>query len=119
MVATETEVTAKVSKPRGKRKQEDLPTMEDHQRRIAEIEELADTQIDLQDQLSALKEKVKDADENLVASMKRHDRTFYERQTWGKVILKESKTKARVTKFAVKPTGDDEETDAEPTGGGE
>ena len=112
MAATETEVTAQVSRRRGKRKQEDLPTMENHQRRIAEIEDLADIQIDLQDQLSALKEKVKDADENLVASMKRHDRNFYERQTWGKVILKESKTKAKVTKAVVK-SGGDEDSDSD------
>lgn len=84
-----------------KAKQADLPEMENHQRRIAEIEDLGDIQLDLQDQMDALKEKLKDADENLVASMKRHDRTFYHRPTWGKVILKESKTKAKVTKAVV------------------
>lgn len=110
MATTEVELTPKVSRRRGK-KQDDLPTMEDHQRRIAEIEDLADIQIDLQDQLSALKEKVKDADENLVASMKRHDRTFYERQTWGKVVLKESKTKAKVTKAVVATNVDEESAD--------
>ena len=85
--------------------------MKDHQRRIAEIEELGDRQIDLEDQVKALKEKLKDADDELVASMKRHDRTFYQRQTWGTVVLKESKTKARVTKAAPKTVvdGDGEE----------
>lgn len=43
MAATEVTITPKVSKRRGKAKQEDLPEMEDHQRRIAEIEDLADT----------------------------------------------------------------------------
>lgn len=111
MVATETEVTPKVSRRRGKAKQEDLPEMKDHQKRIAEIEDLADIQLDLMDEMSALKEKVKEADENLVASMKRHDRTFYQRQTWGKVVLKESKTKAKVTKAVVASNIDGESAD--------
>lgn len=116
MAATEVTLTPKVSKRgRGKKaKQDDLPTMEEHQKRIVEIEYLADIQIDLMDQMSSLKEQVKEADENLVASMKRHDRTFYQRQTWGKVILKESKTKAKVTKATVKSdadSADDESAD--------
>ena len=111
MAATETEVTAKVSRRRGKAKQEDLPEMEDHQRRIAEIEELGDIQLDLMDQLSALKEKVKEADENLVASMKRHDRTFYQRQTWGSVVLTEARVKAKVKKQVV-ASKDDEDGDS-------
>jgi len=114
MAATETTLTPQVTKRgRGKKvKQDDLPTMEDHQKKIAEIEDLADIQIDLTDQMSSLKEKVKEADENLVASMKRHDRTFYQRQTWGKVVLKESRTKAKVTKATVKPA-DDSDSDGE------
>lgn len=107
MATTEVTITPQVTKRRGRAKQEDLPEMEDHQRKIAEIEELADIQLDLMDQMSALKERVKEADENLVASMKRHDRTFYARETWGKVILKESKTKAKVTKATVKSAADD------------
>lgn len=91
-----------------KAKQDDLPTMEDHQRKIAEIEELGDIQKDLEDQMDALKMKLKEADENLVASMKRHDKTFYQRQTWGKVVLKESKTRAKVTKAAPTANVDDE-----------
>lgn len=119
-MSTATEVVegalnAKVSKRRGKAKQDDLPTMEEHQKKIAEIEDLADIQLDLMDQMSALKEKVKEADENLVASMKRHDRTYYSRQTWGTVVLKESKTKAKVTK-AVASTNVDDEGDADDTG---
>lgn len=92
--------TAKVTRKK-KGKQDDLPTMQDHQRRIAEIEDLGDVQSDLEDEMDALKMKLKEADDNLVASMKKHDRTFYQRQTWGKVILRESKTKAKVTKAAL------------------
>lgn len=112
MATTEVELTPKVSRRRGKAKQDDLPTMEEHQKKIAEIEDLADVQIDLMDQMSSLKEKVKEADENLVASMKRHDRTYYSRQTWGTVVLKESKTKAKVTKAVAASTVGDE-SDAE------
>ena len=117
MATAEVTLTPKATRKRGKAKQTDLPSMENHQRRIAEIEDLADVQMDLTDQMSSLKEKLKEADENLVASMKRHDKTFYQRQTWGKVILKESKTKAKVTK-AVPTTvvdGDGETTDTEDT----
>lgn len=91
-----------------KAKQDDLPSMEEHQRKIAEIEELGDIQKDLEDQMDSLKMKLKEADENLVASMKKHDRTFYARQTWGKVVLKESRTHAKVTKAAVATNVDDE-----------
>jgi hypothetical protein len=106
------DTTAKVSK--SKAKQDDLPTMQDHQRRIAEIEDAGDKQLDLEDQVKALKEKLKDADDELVASMKRHDRTFYHRQTWGKVILKESKTHARVTKSTPTTVVDSDGEDASP-----
>lgn len=117
MVATETTVTASVTRARGRKKakQDDLPSMEDHQRKIAEIEDLADLEQEANDRLSEAKEKHKDAMENLVASMKRHDKTFYQRQTWGKVVLKESKTTAKVTKATVKPTdADGDEGDSEP-----
>jgi hypothetical protein len=110
MATAEVELTPKVSRRRGKAKQDDLPTMEEHQKKIAEIEDLADVQLDLMDQMSSLKEKVKEADENLVASMKKHDRTFYARQSWGKVILKESRTHAKVTKAVVATDGDDEDS---------
>ena len=99
MATAEVTLTPKTTRKRGK--QTDLPSMENHQRRIAEIEDLADVQMDLTDRM--------------VASMKRHDKTFYQRQTWGKVILKESKTKAKVTK-AVPTTvvdGDGEAVDAD------
>lgn len=87
--------TATVTK-RGK--QAELLGVEPSQRKIAEIEELGDTLIDYEDQLSALKGKRDDAMDDLVASMKRHKRTYYNRQTWGTVTLTEAKTKARVKK---------------------
>lgn len=110
MAVAEVTLTPK-GKGRRKAKQDDLPSMESHQRRIAEIEEIADELVDLEDQLSAIKEKRNDAMENLVASMKRHDRSLYERQTWGRVILKESKTKASVKKQVIKPVDPDDEVD--------
>ena len=117
-MSTATEVidgalNAKVSRRgRGKAKQDDLPTMEEHQKKIAEIEDLADIQLDLMDQMSSLKEKVKEADENLVASMKRHDRTFYQRQTWGSVILKEGRVSAKVKKQIAASTDEDADGDS-------
>lgn len=95
-----------------KAKQDDLPTMEEHQKKIAEIEDLADAQLDLMDQMSSLKEKVKEADENLVASMKRHDRTYYSRQTWGSVVLTEAKVKAKVKKQVATSNVDEESDDS-------
>lgn len=113
MATAEVELMPKVSKRRGKAKQDDLPTMEEHQKKIAEIEDLADIQIDLMDQMSALKEKVKEADENLVASMKRHDRTYYSRQTWGSVVLKEGRVKATVKKAVVASSESDDADNVE------
>lgn len=98
--------TATVTK--AKAKQDDLPTMEDHQRRIPEIEDLGDAMKEIEDQLDALKSKYKDADDELVASMKRHERTFYHRQTWGKVVLSEPRTRAKVTKETIKPSDSDD-----------
>lgn len=83
---------------RAKAKQEELPGVEPSSRRIAEIEELGDALADLIDEKSAITEKVKEADENLVAAMKRRDKTFYSRQSWGSVIISESKVSAKVKK---------------------
>ena len=80
--------TATIKRGRGKAKQEDLPTIEPSDRKIQEIEDLGDALADLQDEMASLKGKVKDADENLVAAMKRRDRTYYHRQTWGAKALK-------------------------------
>lgn len=92
--------------PKGK--QEDLPGVEQSSRRIAEIEDLGDVLIELEDELSALKEKVKDANENLVVAMKKRDKTYYSRQTWGTVILKETHVSAKVKKSST-ATGEDAE----------
>lgn len=108
MATAEVTLTPTVSKRRRKGKQDDLPTMEDHQRKIAEIEEAADRLVELEDQLSAAREKRNDAMDELVASMRRHDKNFYERQTWGKVVLKEPKLKATVTQSKL-PTSNQED----------
>lgn len=98
MSATIETTTATVRRGRGKAKQEDLPTIEPSDRRIAELEDLGDVLADLQDEMASLKGKVKDADENLVAAMLKRERTFYSRPQWGKIMIKETKTSAKVTK---------------------
>ena len=90
------ETTAKVTK--AKAKQDDLPGVEPSSRRIAEIEDLGDALADLEDEKSAIGEKVKDANDNLVAAMKKRDKTYYSRQTWGSVVLSEGSVKAKVKK---------------------
>lgn len=97
--------------PKGKRgpraeisllkKQVALPGVEPSKRRIAEIEDLAEELEDITSQRVGLSNKESEAMDNLVASMKRHDRVFYQRQTWGKVKLKEGKTKAKVERDKV------------------
>jgi hypothetical protein len=88
--------TAKVR--RVKAKQEDLPEIKPSDRKIQEIEDLGDALADLEDEKSAITEKVKEANENLVAAMKRRDKTYYSRQTWGVVIISEAASKAKVKK---------------------
>lgn len=83
---------------RNKAKQDDLPGIPASDRKIQEIEDLGDALDDLIDEKSAIAEKVKEADENLVAAMKRRDKTYYSRQTWGSVIISESKVSAKVKK---------------------
>jgi hypothetical protein len=114
MATAEVTLTPKTTRKRGKAKQDDLPSMENHQRRIAEIEDLGDAEKELEDQLDSLKMKVKEANDDLVAAMKRHDKTFYQRQTWGKVVLKEPKTTAKVTKAAPATVVDGEGEDQHP-----
>lgn len=106
--AAPTETTATVR--RGKKaKQDDLPTIEPSDRKIQELEDLGDALADLQDEMASLKGKVKDADENLVASMKRRDRTYYNRPTWGSVTLSETNVKAKVKKSGSGKADDDSE----------
>jgi len=103
------ETTATVRRGRGKAKQEDLPTIEPSDRKIQEIEDLGDVLADLQDEMAGLKGKVKDADENLVTAMKKRERTYYNRSTWGSVTLSETSVKARVKKSGSKSDDSDEE----------
>lgn len=106
-MAKETGTKASVTK-NARGKQEELPGVEPSSRRIAEIEDLGDVLVDLEDELSALKEKVKDANENLVVAMKKRDKTYYSRQTWGTVILKETHVSAKVKKSSA-AAGEDAE----------
>lgn len=95
-----------------KAKQEELPTITVSDRRIAEIEELGDALIDAEDEASAARERVKEANENLVAAMKRRERTYYSRSTWGSVVLSESAVKAKA-KHTTATTGGGDSEEAE------
>lgn len=99
--------TAKVR--RAKAKQDDLPGVEASSRKIQELEDLGDALADLEDEKSAIAEKVKDANENLVAAMKRKDKTYYSRPTWGTIILGESKVSAKVKKASMGGSTDADE----------
>lgn len=77
-------------------------------RKIQEIEDLGDALIEAEDAASAAREKVKDANENLVVAMKKRDRTFYSRASWGTVILSEAAPKAKA-KHASGSSGDSDE----------
>lgn len=99
--------TATVRRRGRKGKQEDLPGVDQSDRKIQEIEDLGDALADLQDEMSTLKGKVKDADENLVAAMKRRERTYYNRPTWGSVTLKETTTSCKVKKASTGKVDDD------------
>lgn len=102
----------KATVTKAKAKQEELPTITVSDRRIAEIEDLGDALIDAEDKASAAREKVKEANENLVACMKKRERTFYSRSTWGSVILSESSVKAKA-KHTTATTGGSDSEDAE------
>jgi hypothetical protein len=105
---SDTETSATVAR-KGKAKQEDLPTITPSDRKIQELEDLGDALADLQDEASAIREKVKDADENLVAAMKRRERTYYNRSTWGSITLKETKVSCAVKKATATTGGGDSE----------
>ena len=92
-----------------KAKQDELPGVTVSDRKIQELEDLGDALADLEDEKSAIAEKVKDANENLVAAMKRRERTFYSRKSWGSILLKETTTRAKVKKStAASDSGDSE-----------
>ena len=107
-----TETTATVTKAK-RAKQGDLPTIEASARRIAELEDLGDALIDAKDTADAAKERVKEADENLVAAMKRRQKTYYSRQTWGSITLSDPTTKAKVKKATSAEPGDVDEEEVE------
>jgi len=102
--------TATVTKKRAK--QDDLPGVEASSRRIAELEDLGDALIDAKDDADAAKEKVKEADENLVAAMKRRNKTYYSRQTWGTITITEPTSKAKVKKATHAEPGDADDEEA-------
>lgn len=89
-------------------KQTDLPGVEPSARKIGEIEDLAEELQRVTSERVGWSNKERDAMENLIASMKRHDRVIYLRQTWGKVVLKEAKTKATVKLDSDSSNGDEE-----------
>ncbi len=100
--------TATVTRAK-KGKQDDLPGVAPSDRKIAELEDLGDALADLEDEASAAKERVKEANENLVAAMKKRERTYYSRATWGSITLKETNTSAKVKKAsAASDSGDSE-----------
>lgn len=72
-------------------KQGELPGVETSKRKIAEIEDLAEIYDDKKAAHKKSGEELKDAEENLAVSMKKHNRTSYSRTTWGRVKMKESK----------------------------
>lgn len=105
---TENKDTATVTRAK-KGKQDDLPGVTVSDRKIAELEDLGDALAELEDEAAAAKEKVKEANENLVAAMKKRERTYYSRATWGSITLKETNTSAKVKKStSASDTGDSE-----------
>lgn len=102
------EATATVKK--GKAKQEELPGVEPSARRIAELEDLGDELADCEDILEQAKHRKEEANENLVTAMKRRDKTFYSRATWGSILITEpGKVKAKVKKARVGGGEEEEE----------
>lgn len=79
-------------------KQGEFEGMEVSSRKIAELEELGDAVIDAEDAYKSAKGHLDDAQENLVAAMRRRNRSFYNRPTWGTITLKEPTIKAKVKK---------------------
>lgn len=90
-------------KPRGPKavvsrtlaKQGELPGLKMGTRKIAEIEDLAEKWEDAKLAKKASDEAFQDADDLLVASMRRHERSSYSRTTWGSVSIADPKIHAR------------------------
>lgn len=97
---------------RGKAKQDELPGVTVSDRKIQELEDLGDALVEANDEATAAREKVKECDENLTAAMKRRDRSYYSRATWGSITLKESHTKSVVKKASsTTDVGDSEDVE--------
>lgn len=90
-------------------KQGELDGITVSDRKIQELEDLGDALSDLEDEAAAAKERVKEANENLVAAMKKRERTFYSRKTWGSILLKETTTSAKVKKASASSDSGDSE----------
>jgi len=94
---------------KNKAKQDDLPGVEPSSRRIAELEDLGDELADWEDKMGEVKHRRQEAEDNLIAAMKRRDKTYYNRQTWGSIVLKQASEKCKVKKETVKGTDEDAE----------
>lgn len=100
--------TTKERKPRSvvtrtSAKQGELPGVQTSSRKVAEIEDLADKWDDAKATLKDAREAFQDADDNLVASMRRHGKSVYSRQTWGKVEVPDPKIHAKFKREKSKP----------------
>ena len=91
-------------------KQTEFEGMEVSNRKIAELEELGDAVVEAEDAYKSAKGHLDDAQENLVAAMRRRNRSHYNRPTWGSITLKEPTIKAQVKKGQ---HGMDDDSDAE------
>lgn len=105
------ETTARVHKI--KAKQDELPGVEPSDRRIAELEDLGDAKDRCQDEMDEAKHRLAEADENLVAAMRRRERTYYNRPSWGSITITEAKLKAKVKKASVGSKNGDEPGEVE------
>lgn len=76
-------------------KQGELPGVQTSSRKIVEIEDLADKWEDAKIALKDAREAFQDADDNLVASMRRHGKSVYSRATYGKVEVPDPKIHAK------------------------
>ena len=86
---------------RKRAKQDELPGVEPSERRIPELEDLGDELADWEDKLAEVKHRRQDAEDSLISAMKRHEKAYYSRQTWGSIILKQAAEKAKVKKAGV------------------
>lgn len=84
-------------------KQGELPGVQTSKRKVVEIETLAEELETRKDEKKAADDRFKDAEENLIVSMKKHDRVHYSRSTWGSVSISERKESAKFKREKSKP----------------